>query len=75
MAEVKKATTASNMVKVKLPRAASGEDNFITASVNGKVYKIQKGVEVEVPGSIAQVIQNSYEAKDQADDFKDSIIK
>jgi len=73
MAEVK--TAKDVMVKIKLPRAAQGEENFITASVNGKIFKIQKGIEVEVPAPIAQVIQNSYDAQDKAEDYIASLVK
>lgn len=56
-------------VTVKLPRAVAGEGNYITASVNGKVYKIQRGVPVEVPAAIAEVIVNSEAARDMAVEY------
>lgn len=63
------------MAKIKLQRAAAGEENFITASYNGKIYKIQKGVEIEVPAPLAQVIENAYEQQDRADEFISSLVK
>lgn len=63
------------MVKIKLPRAAYGEENFITASLNGEVFKIMKGVEVEVPDYIAEIIQNSFEHQDKADEFLESLVR
>lgn len=62
MAAVKKA----DKVKIKLPRAQKGEANFITVSLNGKVYQIQKGVTVEVPRGVAEIIVNSEDAKEAA---------
>lgn len=58
-----------DMVKIKLPKAPRGESNYIIASVNGKVYKIQKGVTVDVPRPIAKVIENSMNDADRADEF------
>ncbi len=63
---------ANEKVTVKLPRAASGEGNYITASVNGKVYKIKRGVPVEVPTAIAEVIANSEIAQDMAIEYIES---
>ena len=36
-------------VSIKLPKEARGQSNYVIASCNGVVYKIQRGVEVEVP--------------------------
>lgn len=57
------------MVKIKLPRGQEGEANFITASMNGKVYKIQRGVSVDVPKGLAEVIYNSDIARDRAIEY------
>lgn len=56
-------------VKIKLPRAEDGKENFITASLNGKVYKIQRGVPVEVPVGLAEVIYNSDVARERAIEY------
>ena len=37
-----------DMKKVFLPRGRKNEENFVLVSVNGRSYKIMKGVEVEV---------------------------
>lgn len=63
---------AADKVTVKLPRANNGEGNYITASVNGKVYKIKRGVSVEVPVAIAEVIANSEMAQDVAVEYIES---
>lgn len=53
-----------NTVKIKLPRPTSKTDpNYITVSVNYQVYKIMKGVEVEVPVEVAEVLENVEKAE------------
>lgn len=58
-----------DMVQVRLPKATNGELNYQIASVNGRVYKIQKGVPVSVPAPIAEVLKHSFKAQDEADMF------
>lgn len=74
MAETKTVTKANNpwdeMVKIRLPKPRRrNEDNFVIASVNGRVFKIKKGEEVEVPAPIAEVLQHSMDEEDAADAF------
>lgn len=57
---------------IKLDKPAPGQDNYVIASVNGKVYKIKKGVEVDVPAPIAEVIEHSQEAEEAADMYIES---
>lgn len=56
-----------DMVEIKLPKPFPNEENFIIASVNGKVFKIKKGVPVKVPAPIAEVLEHSLEAEEAAD--------
>ena len=56
----------SSMVKILLPRGRKNEENFVIVSVNGRNYKIMKGVEVEVPESVAQVLENADMMAEQA---------
>ena len=56
-------------ITIRLPKANPGEDNFLIASVNGRIFKIQKGIEVEVPRPIAKVIKNSLDAEAEAEAF------
>ena len=53
----------SPMVKILLPRGRKNEENFVIVSVNGRNYKIMKGVEVEVPEAVAQVLEKGYTYK------------
>ena len=38
---------------------ASPEDTEITVGLNGKLYKIQRGVKTAVPKAVVEIIQNS----------------
>lgn len=74
MATTKNAENAATkkMVKVRLPRLEgqnAPKEEFY--SVNFKNYIIQRGVEVEVPEEIAEVIRNQEEAKNAALDYAD----
>ncbi len=62
-------------VTIKLPKAAKGGENFLIASVNGRVFKIKRGAEVEVPAPIAEVIQNSEAMRDEADSYMEEQIE
>lgn len=57
------------MVEIRVPKTADGSGNYIIASVNGKVFKVMKGVNVKVPAPIAEVIEHSFEAEEQAELF------
>lgn len=64
-----------NFVTVNLPRPQKHEQNFVFVSVNGKNFKVMKGVPVKVPRYVAEVLLNSDEAMDEADAFIDAILK
>ena len=46
------------MVKILLPRGRKNEENFVIVSVNGRSWKIMRGVEVSVPDDVAEVLEN-----------------
>jgi hypothetical protein len=53
-------TNTKKMVKIKIPRTkADQEDVFV--SVNMETYLIKRGVEVEVPDYVAEVLQHQEE--------------
>lgn len=61
MKDVKK----EELVKVKLPKTRElQEDVFV--SVNRKTWLIQRGVYVEVPACVAEVLQHSEEMAEEA---------
>lgn len=57
-----------------IDRDRSGEDS-VFVGVNGKNYLIKKGVPVEVPIAVAEVIMNSRIAVNEAYDYIDSAAK
>ncbi len=60
-------TKNAEMVKVRIPMNRMGGDNSdVFVSVNGKNYLIQRGVDVEVPENVAEVLHNSEVAQDAA---------
>ena len=59
------------MRKVYLPRGRKNEENFVIASVNGRSYKIMKGVEVQVPDFVAEVLENAQMMADTARRYVD----
>lgn len=77
MAETTKQTTTTAKAKktatVKLPRNkgknAVQEEFF---SVNFKNYIIKRGVQVEVPIEVAEVIENAEKAEDYAVEYAES---
>lgn len=48
-------------VKIKLFKDSHEYKDDVFVSVNGERYQIQRGVEVEVPGYIAEVLEHSAE--------------
>lgn len=59
------------IVTIFVPRANNGDSNVIPVSVNGRGFKVQRGVNVEVPAPIAEVLQHSFEAQEEAVRFID----
>lgn len=54
-----KATTGEKMVKVRLFKDNKNYQSDVFVGVNGKTYQIKRGVEVEVPDYVAEVLRNS----------------
>ena len=65
------AETGHKMVKVRIPRTkADQEDVFV--SVNLRTYIIKRGVEVEVPEFVAEVLRHQEEMLEEIMLFEDS---
>ena len=62
-----------DMKKVFLPRGRKNEENFVLVSVNGRSYKIMKGVEVEVTECVAEVLENSRMMAEAARRYVDAV--
>ena len=63
--------TNEKMVKIKLPRDKKEPDVFV--SVNERSWLIQRGVEVEVPECVAEVLRHREEMEAEAYDFDSSV--
>lgn len=60
---------APKMVKIKIPLTRTEKDDVYVA-VNFKTYLIKRGVEVEVPESVAEVLQHRDEMLAKAMEFE-----
>ena len=59
--ETKTATPKEKMVKIRIPKfKANQEDVFV--SVNLRTWIVKRGVEVEVPECVAEVLRHQEEA-------------
>ena len=47
------------MTTVLLPRGRKQEENFVIVSVNGRSWKIMRGVEVRVPVCVAEELETA----------------
>lgn len=73
MAETKKteAPKEEKLVKIRIPRTkANQEDVFV--SVNMRTWLIKRGVEVEVPECVAEVLRHSEEMMESIMLFEDA---
>lgn len=58
-------------VKIKLPMTRNEKDaEGVYVAVNGKPYQIKRGVAVEVPACVAEVIEHSEEMQMVAMEFE-----
>lgn len=73
MAEATK-TEKEKLVKIRIPRERERQDDVFVC-VNGRTWLIKRGVEVEVPECVAEVIRNAEEVAEQAYTFNESVKK
>lgn len=64
MAESKTKTAETAVVHFPAPTSKE-EPNYVIVGFNGKIYKIKKGEDVEVPAVVAEIIKNSEKEKDE----------
>ena len=57
------------MVTVQLPRATGKEENFVFVGFNGKGYTIMRGVPVQVPAPVYDVLMESQRQQRRQADF------
>lgn len=65
----------NTMVTITLDRPVKGEDTHQFVSVNGKTYRVVKGKPVSVPRAVAEVIMNSYQARDLRDEYDEAVCQ
>ena len=56
------------MVPIRLFKDSDRYKDDLFVSVNGQTFLIQRGVDVEVPWYVAEVIQNAIRSDNQADE-------
>lgn len=66
--------TAEKMVTIRLPRLHKN-DGDVFVSVNERTWQIKRGVDVEVPECVKEVLDNAQKAEDEALDFIDAKAK
>lgn len=59
-------------VKIRLPKVRNDEAD-VYVSVNERSWLIKRGVEVEVPECVAEVLRNQELAYEKADEFNDEV--
>ena len=68
--EVKK----EELVKIRLPRKTKNDED-VFVSVNEKTWLIKRGVEVEVPAYVADLIRNAEEMEEEIYEFQSAHAK
>lgn len=56
-------------IKIKLPKTR-GEQEDVFVSVNNRTFLIQRGVQVEVPESVAEVLRHQEEMLEKIMEFE-----
>lgn len=71
MAEKKETTQApaEKLVKIRIPKTR-GEQGDVFVSVNMRTFLIKRGVEVEVPECVAEVLRHQEEALETIMEFE-----
>lgn len=57
----------TRLVKIKLFKDKDKYSEDVTVVVNGTTFRIQRGVEVEVPYYVAEVLRNSEKADEETE--------
>ena len=73
MAEANK-TEKEKLVKIRIPRERDRQGD-VYVSINERSWLIKRGVEVEVPECVAELIRNAEEAEEASYAFADSVKK
>lgn len=66
--EKKETANAEKKVKIRIPRLKENNDD-VYVSVNDRTWLIKRGVEVEVPECVAEVLQHTDEMMETAYEY------
>lgn len=58
---------------IHLPRERGGEDNFEIVSVGSQRYKIMRGVDVDVPAAVHEVLLHRDAARRQSERYLERV--
>lgn len=72
--EVKTGSKAERIVEIKIPKER-GDDSDVIVGINGKLWQIQRGKTVKVPWSVYRQLQHHYRMEEEADDYKQKMLK
>lgn len=67
-------TEKEKKVKIRLPKTKENQDD-VFVSVNNETWLIQRGVEVEVPPCVAEVLMQQQEMLEKAMAYADEASK
>lgn len=59
----------SDLVTVTLPRATGQEEDFVFVGLNGKGYTIRRGIPVQVPRPVFDILTESRRQRQRQEDF------
>lgn len=65
--------TKEKMVKIKIPLERGKANKDVYVSVNDRDWQIKRGITVEVPECVAEVLQHEEEQLLRAAEFQDSV--
>ena len=68
-----KLTKQPETKKIRLPRKGANDDNFELVGLNGKMWQIPCGKEVEVPMPVYELLMRQQTARDALLDVQESI--
>lgn len=72
--ETKAPSKKAGLVEIRVPRSELGESNFMIVGDNGKYYKLKRGEVVKVPQSVADIIEESEDRKEEAREYLESLM-
>lgn len=71
--ETKQAVKKEEKVTIKLPLTRSEKDD-VWVGLNGKSYLIKRGVNVEVPAGVAEILQHQEEMINLAMEYEEAMM-